>query len=104
MKGYTFCCGGIYFYLGGGAFLWRVYGYYYEGMYLCVRDILFAVEGYAFTWGGVHFYGGCMVIIIKGCIFVLGIYFYLRGARCGSAIYYGIIILGLHWGHAWQSQ
>ena len=77
MKGYTFCCGGIYFYLrganfyggciitkgsifvlwvyfllwrdilllGGGAFLWRGYGYCYEGMYFCVRDILLLEGG-----------------------------------------------------------
>ena len=46
IKGYTFCCGGICFYLGGGgAFLWRVYGYYYKGMYFCVRDILLLEGG-----------------------------------------------------------
>ena len=77
MKGYTFCCGGIYFYLrganfyggciitkgsifvlwvyfllwrdilllGGGAFLWRGYGYCYEGMYFCVREILLLEGG-----------------------------------------------------------
>ena len=43
--GYTFSCGGIYFYSGGGAFLWRVYGYCYEGMYFCVRDILLLQGG-----------------------------------------------------------
>ena len=43
---------GIYFLLwrdmlllGGGAFLWRVYGYYYKGMYFCVRDILLLEGG-----------------------------------------------------------
>ena len=43
---------GVYFLLwrdilliGGGAFLLRVYGYYYEWMYFCVRDILLLEGG-----------------------------------------------------------
>ena len=44
MKGYTFCCGGIYFYFGGGAFI-------YEGVYFLLwRDILL-LEGGAFLEG-----------------------------------------------------
>ena len=110
--GGAFIYEGVYFLLWrdillleGGAFLWRVYGYYYEELYFYVRGILFAMEGYTFTWGGAFLwrvYG----YYYEGMYFCVRDILLLEGGtlRQRHNNYYGIIILGLHWGHAWQSM